>query len=82
MNDINPTTGNSTYAPMGDPLQLREKDPANVVRFARAAPHPDIERIYRRLTSGEYADASEVRLMLLAHLVYIAYRDIKETFAL
>jgi hypothetical protein len=65
--------------PMTDPLQLLGKDPANSVRIARAAPHPDIERIHKRLTSGEYADAHEVRLALLAHLVYFAYRDIKET---
>jgi hypothetical protein len=68
--------------PMTDPLQLREKCPANSVRIARATPHPDIVGIHRRLTSGEYADAHEVRLALLAHLVYFAYRDIKETIAL
>jgi hypothetical protein len=69
----------SNRDPTDDPLQLRDKDPSNVVRFARASPHPDIERIHTRLTSGQYADATEVRLMLLAHLVYVAYRDIKET---
>lgn len=71
-----------TDEPMTDPLQLREKGAANSVRIARAAPHPDIERIHKRLTSGEYADAHEVRLALLAHLVYFAYRDIKETIGL
>ena len=70
---------NDTNGLMTDPLQLRGKDPANSVRIARAAPHPDIERIHKRLTSGECADAHEVRLALLAHLVYFAYRDIKET---
>jgi hypothetical protein len=71
-----------TNEPMTDPLQLRGKGPANSVRIARAAPHPDIERVHKRLTSGEYADAHEVRLALLAHLIYFAYRDIKETIAL
>jgi len=62
-----------------DPLKLRQHDPANSIRFARAEPHPDIERIYGRLRSGENADSIEVRLALLAHLVYLVYRDIKET---
>jgi hypothetical protein len=69
----------SNRGPTDDPLQLRDKDPANVVRFARAAPHPEIERMHTRLTSGQHADADEVRLVLLAHLIYLAYRDIKET---
>ena len=68
--------------PMTDPLQLREKGAANSTRIARAAPHPDIVGVHRRLTSGEYADAHEVRLALLAHLIYFAYRDIKESIAL
>jgi hypothetical protein len=68
--------------PMDDPLQLRVKDPANAVRFARAAPHPDVERIYRRITARDQADSSEVRLLLLMHMVYIAYRDLKEAVAL
>jgi hypothetical protein len=74
--------GNVGSEPMDDPLQLRGKDPANAVRFARAAPHPDVERIYRRITSPDVADSSEVRLLLLTHLVYAGYRDIKETIAL
>ncbi len=71
-----------TDEPMTDPLRLRGKAHANSVRIARAAPHPDIERVHRRLTSGEHADASEVRLALLGQLIYFAYRDIKETIAL
>ena len=69
MSDTSPATIGSVYELKDDPLQLRATDPANAVRFARAAPHPDIERIYRRLTSGEHADAHEMRLVLLAHLI-------------
>jgi hypothetical protein len=78
----NPTQADSTREPMEDPLQLHERGPANAVRFARAAPHPDLERIFRRITATDQADSSEVRLLLLAHLIYVAYRDIKETLAL
>src|SRR5213075_1290504 len=55
---------------MDDPLQLRAKDPANAVRFARAAPPPDVERIYRRITAKDQADSGEVRLLLLAYVAY------------
>jgi hypothetical protein len=78
----NETERHSTDEPMDDPLRLHAKDPANAVRFARAAPHPDVERIYRRITTADQADSTEVRLLLLAHLVYVAYRDLKETVAL
>jgi hypothetical protein len=74
--------GNAGSEPMDDPLQLRGEDAANAVRFARAAPHPDFERIYKRITNPDVADSSEVRLLLLTHLMYVAYRDIKETIAL
>jgi hypothetical protein len=73
---------NAGSEPMDDPLQLRGKDAANAVRLARAAPHPDFERIYRRITSGDVADSSEVRLLLLTHLIYVAYRDLKEAISL
>jgi hypothetical protein len=79
MTDTIPAQADSNRRLTNDPLQLRQQGPANSVRFARASPHPDIERIHKRLTSGEGADANEVRLVLLAHLVYLTYRDIKET---
>jgi hypothetical protein len=66
---------------MNDPLQLRSEPTANEIRLARAAPHPDVERLYARVTNGQHADSIEVRVLLLAHLIYIAYRDVKETFA-
>jgi len=66
---------------MNDPLQLRGKPTANDIRLARAAPHIDVDRLYARITSGQCADSIEIRVLLLTHLIYIAYRDIKETFA-
>ena len=64
---------------MDDPLKLNDAPVANSVRLARAAPHPEVERLYTRLTSGQHADPLEVRTLLLTHLVYVAYRDIKES---
>ena len=67
---------------MDDPLNLNKTPDANEIRLARAAPHPDVERLYTRLTSAQHADSVDVRVLLLAHLVYIAYRDLKESFHL
>ena len=65
-----------------DPLRLRDKPEANAIRLTRAAPHPAVEELHSRLTSRQHADSVDVRLVLLAHLIYVAYRDIKESFAL
>ena len=67
---------------LNDPLHLRDKTDANSTRIARATPHPAVEGLYQRLTNGQYADSVDVRLLLVAHLIYVAYRDIKESFAL
>ena len=62
-----------------DPLHLRDKPEANAIRLTRAAPHPAVEELHSRLTSRQHADSVDVRLVLLAHLIYVAYRDIKES---
>jgi hypothetical protein len=64
---------------MNDPLKLQDLPTTGPVRIARVAPHRDVEGLYCRITNGSYADSSDVRLVLLAHLVYIAYCDLKET---
>ena len=66
---------------MEDPLKLTERPPANSTVLSRVAPHPDIERLFARLMSRDHADSTEVRLLLLAHLVYCCYRDTKESLA-
>jgi hypothetical protein len=67
---------------MHDPLHLNSSPQANEDRLARAAPHPEVHRLYTRLTSNQHADSVELRVLLLTHLVYIAYRDLKESFHL
>jgi hypothetical protein len=44
----------------------------------RAAPLPMINNLYRRITQEYSADSMDVKLLLLAHLVYMAYTDLKE----
>jgi len=76
------TEDHSETRALDDPLGFHDKPDATLVRLARALLHPDVERLYRRITANELADATEVRVLLLAHLVYGAYRDLKETIAL
>jgi hypothetical protein len=64
-----------------DPLQLHNKPMAHATRAAMVAPHPQVERIYQRLTSDSHADSLEVRVLLLAQLTITMYLDLKETFA-
>jgi hypothetical protein len=64
-----------------DPLQLHDKPMAYTTRAARIAPHPQVERIFQRLTSDSHADSLEVRVLLLTYLTYAMYLDLKETFA-
>lgn len=75
------TTQAAVSKTMRDPLQLTDKPNAVDVRIARAAPNPDLQRIYERITNPHFGDSLDVRVLLLAHLVYIAYRDLKDALA-
>ena len=48
------------------------------IRVERAAPLPMINNLYRRITQEYSADSLEAKLVLLAHLVYMTYTDLKE----
>jgi hypothetical protein len=66
---------------MKDPLKLNDEPDAKAVQLARAASSQDATNIFSRLLSNQYPDSTEVRLQLLAHALYITYRDLKETIA-
>jgi hypothetical protein len=66
---------------MNDPLQLSDKPTAIEIRLARSAPQPDVQRLYERINNPHCADSVDVRVLLLAHLTYMIYRDIKEALA-
>jgi len=66
---------------MQDPLGLDEAPAANVIRSELASPPQHLSRLYERITNPACADAVEVRVLLLAHLTYLTYADLKETFA-
>ena len=63
---------------MSDPLGLNTIRTPESIRIERAAPLPVIANIYNRMTHAYAADSLEVKLVLLAHLVYTAYTDLKE----
>ena len=63
---------------MSDPLGLDATSTPECIRMERAAPLPMINNLYRRITQEYSADSMDVKLLLLAHLVYMAYTDLKE----
>ena len=63
---------------MKDPLGLDATRTPECIRIERAAPLPMMNNLYRRITQEYSADSMDVKLLLLAHLVYMAYIDLKE----
>jgi hypothetical protein len=63
---------------MDDPLALREVATPTPIRAQQVAPAPMIVNLHNRLTAQYTADSVETRLVLLAHLVFLAYLDLKE----
>jgi hypothetical protein len=64
---------------MDDPLNLRDVATPAPIRAVQAGPAPVIVNLHRRLTGQYTADSVETRLILLAHLIYLIYADLKET---
>jgi hypothetical protein len=61
-----------------DPLGLRTVPTPAPVRAEQIAPSPVIVNLHKRLTGSYTADSMETRIVLLAHLVYLTYIDLKE----
>ena len=62
-----------------DPLNLNAIATPSMLRSNRVAPTPGIVNLHRRLTGQYTADSTDARLVLLAHLIYLTYADLKET---
>jgi hypothetical protein len=63
---------------MNDPLNLTTTPPPENIRAQRAAPHPFITQLNTRIASNYFADSLETKVVLLSHLIYHIYRDLKE----
>jgi hypothetical protein len=61
-----------------DPLGLNDAPTPEIIRQDRAAPLPDVCRLHRRVTSSDSADSLETRVVILAHMLFLAYSDIKD----
>jgi hypothetical protein len=61
-----------------DPLSLTKERTPEVIRASRASPMPLVADIYARITNRDAADSLETKIVLLAHLTYYAYTDLKE----
>jgi hypothetical protein len=65
---------------MDDPLKLHSIPTPVPERAKQIAPPVHISNLYKRITGNYTADSLETRVTLLAHLVYLAYADLKEHF--
>jgi hypothetical protein len=63
---------------MDDPLGLLGVPMPATIRAEQIAPSPIISNLIRRITSNPGADSLETRVLLLTHLVYLTYTDLKE----
>ena len=62
-----------------DPLGLNTVATSEIIRIDRAAPLPEVSRLNNRLLNNECADSLETKVVILAHMIYLAYTDIKDT---
>lgn len=64
---------------MDDPLGLHSVATPAPIRAEQVAPLPYIANLHKRITGNYTADSLETRILLLAHLVFVTYADLKET---
>jgi hypothetical protein len=63
---------------MDDPLNLLNVATPLPNRAQQVAPPLHLVNLYKRITTNPGADSLETRIVLLAHLVYMTYTDLKE----
>ena len=63
---------------MKDPLGLEAVPTPEGIRQTRGAPLRQISDLHNRVTSANYADSLEVKVVILAHMIYLAYTDLKD----
>jgi hypothetical protein len=63
---------------MDDPLKLHSIPTPAPIRAEQIAPPVHLSNLYKRITGNYTADSLETRVVLLAHLVFLAYADLKE----
>lgn len=62
-----------------DPLRLNEVSTPETIRHDRAAPLPEVCHLHRRLMTNECADSLETKVVILAHMIFLAYTDLKDS---
>jgi hypothetical protein len=61
-----------------DPLGLNEVSTPEIIRHDRAAPLPEVCRLHRRMITNDCADSLETKIVVLTHMIYLAYTDLKD----
>ena len=62
-----------------DPLDLHKIRTPEVLRVSRARPDQRVIELYNRIISNQFADSLETKVVLLTHLCFLAYQDLKES---
>jgi hypothetical protein len=62
-----------------DPLNLHEARTPELLRIQRAAPLPFVTDLYKRVINNFAADSVETKAILLGHLIYATYLDLKDS---
>jgi hypothetical protein len=63
---------------MDDPLGLHSIPTPAPVRAQQVAPPAIISNLYTRITGSYGADSLETKVLLLSHLIYLTYADLKD----
>ena len=61
-----------------DPLGLHQTPTPEPIRHHRAAPLTEVCRLHSRLINNECADSLETKVVILAHMLFLIYIDIKD----
>ncbi len=61
-----------------DPLGLHDTPTPEVIRSDRAAPLPEVCHLHSRLINNPCADSLETKILILGHMLFLAYSDIKD----
>ena len=62
-----------------DPLGLNDTATPEIIRHDRAAPLPEFCHLHKRLMTNECADSLETKVVILAHMIFLAYTDLKDS---
>lgn len=61
-----------------DPIGLRDMPTPESIRLERATPLREVTALHARLLENRCADSLETKIVILAHILFLAYTDLKD----